>query len=117
MLGMLRRTGEPMEIKVESLNGTLPDAGAGEGSSSTATLPSTSKSGTVAAVVVTGTAPDKKAVAAYVDALGEEDKLANPYVTSVTTDKNHVTFSLNVDITRKALCGRFGTPCKPTGGN
>lgn len=117
MLGMLRSTGEPMKIEVESLNGSLPNAGAGEGSSSSATLPSTSKSDTVAAIVVTGTAPDKEAVAAYVDALGEEDKLANPYVTSVTTSDGDVTFSLNVDITRDALCGRFGDPCKPTGGN
>ena len=117
MLTMLRSTGEPLKIEVDGVNGTLPNAEAGNGSSSAATLPSTSKSDTVAAVIITGTAPDKEAVAAYVDALGEEDELANPYVTSVTANKGDVTFSLTVDITRDALCGRFGTPCKSTGGN
>jgi len=65
--------------------------------------------------VVTGTGPDKRAVAAYVDALARQPVLANPYVTSVTTDDDEVTWTLRVDITSAALCGRFGDKCE-TGG-
>ena len=54
------------------------------------------------------------------DDLAEKTSIANPYVTSVTTtddeEKKAVAFSLSVDITQAALCGRFGEACKSTGG-
>ena len=63
-------------------------------------------------------APDKKAVAAYVDALGKQTVVANPYVTSVATaEGGGVTFSLRVDIASASLCGRFTVECKSAGGN
>ena len=37
--------------------------------------------------MVTGAGPDKKAVAAYVDALGKQTVVTNPYVTSVASDE------------------------------
>ncbi|MEV4639243.1 hypothetical protein AB0J80_18000 [Actinoplanes sp. NPDC049548] len=119
MLSMLRSTGEPMDIDVDGINGSVDNdkAGAKATSSSAGTLPSTSESGTLGRAVVTGTAPDKEAVAAYVDALAKKTTIANPYVTDVTKSESRVTFSLNVDITRDALCGRFGEACDSTGGN
>jgi hypothetical protein len=68
--------------------------------------------------VVTGTGPDKEAVAEYADKLAKQPaQIANPYVTSVTSkDGGEVTFSLNIDITQTSLCGRFSAAeCK--GGN
>ncbi|MFI7598754.1 PilN domain-containing protein [Actinoplanes sp. NPDC049681] len=116
LLTMLRTTGDPVNIDVTGINGSVDDAEEGSKSSSAGTLPSTSESDTIGSVTVTGTAPDKQAVAAYVDALAQQTKIANPYVTSVTTSSDKVSFSLSVDITRNALCGRFGDPCKSTGG-
>ncbi|BCJ52040.1 hypothetical protein Asp14428_35150 [Actinoplanes sp. NBRC 14428] len=122
MLSMLRSTGEPMKVEIEGINGTLNTAGSGK-SAAESTLPSTSDSANVGAAIVNGTAPDKEAVAAYVDALGKKAAIANPYVTNVASDaksdkddKDVVTFSLSVSITRDALCGRFGESCKTTGG-
>ncbi|MEV4706655.1 hypothetical protein [Actinoplanes sp. NPDC049316] len=115
LLMLLRTTGQPVDIEVTGVNGKLTTAGDAPEASSA--LPSTSKSGSIGQVVVTGTAPDKKAVAAYVDLLAKQPTLANPYVTNVaSTEAGNVTFSLTVDITQKALCGRFGQACKPSGG-
>jgi hypothetical protein len=116
LLTLLRTTGEPEKIGVTGVNGKLTTAG--EAAETTGALPSTSAVGSIGQVVVTGTAPDKKAVAAYVDLLAKQATLANPYVTNVAaTEDGKVTFSLTVDITQKALCGRFGQACKPSGGN
>ncbi|WP_199515999.1 PilN domain-containing protein [Nucisporomicrobium flavum] len=115
LLTLLRTTGEPEKITVTGVNGKLTTAS--DAAEATGALPSTSKSGSIGQIVVTGTGPDKKAVAAYVDLLAQKPTLANPYVTNVAaTEEGNVTFSLTVDITQKALCGRFGEPCKPSGG-
>jgi len=115
LLTLLRTTGEPSDVVVDGVTGDLAKDGEnGEGSSGT--LPSTSESGSIGSITVTGKAPDKEAVAAYVDRLAKQATLANPYVTSVTSTDDEVTFSLSVDITQAALCGRFGEPCKSTGG-
>ncbi|MEV8505162.1 hypothetical protein AB0368_10085 [Actinoplanes sp. NPDC051475] len=111
MLSMLRNTGEPMDIVVNGLTGKLNDA---EGDPTSGSLPSTSNANSIGNVVITGVAPDKEAVAAYVDALAKAPTNANPYVTDVATADGKVTFSLTIDITGTALCGRFGQPC--TGG-
>lgn len=113
MLSMLRSTGAPMEIEVDGVNGTVDETGKAPSAGS---LPSTSKFDTIGQMTLTGSAPDKEAVAAYVDALAEKSTLANPYVTSVNTNEDDVAFSLTVDITRTALCGRFGDTCKSPGG-
>ncbi|WP_212992523.1 hypothetical protein [Actinoplanes auranticolor] len=115
LLTLLRTTGEPSDVIVAGITGSLAQAG---DSGKSGTLPSTSKSSSIGSVVVTGTAPDKEAVAAYVDRLAKHSTIANPYVTSVTStaETGDVSFSLNVDITQAALCGRFGEPCPGTGG-
>ncbi|MCA2215349.1 hypothetical protein [Jidongwangia harbinensis] len=110
LLETLRTTAAPSQIVVKGVNGKL------HGDEKGAALPGATTTATVGALVVTGTGPDKRAVAAFVDALAEQSTLANPYVTSVTTEDEGVTFALNVDLAEAALCGRFTDPCK-TGGN
>lgn len=117
LLSVLRITGDPMKVTISSINGNVDATEAASKTSSTGTLPSTSKSDTIGQVTVTGSAPDKEAVAAYVDALADKTVLANPYVTNVTSSGKKVEFSLSVDVTGNALCGRFGDPCNSTGGN
>lgn len=116
LLTLLRTTGEPSDVVVDGVTGELTEAGE-DGGGSSGSLPSTSESGSIGSVTVTGTAPDKEAVAAYVDLLAKQATTANPYVTNVTSaDEDEVTFSLTVDITQAALCGRFAEPCPSTGG-
>jgi hypothetical protein len=114
LLDTLRTTGARSKIEIDGINGKLADEQSG---TTSATLPGATTTTTVGSLVVTGIGPDKKAVAAYVDALAKVDTLANPYVTSVATEDNGVSFSLNVDISQAALCGRFTVDCKITGGN
>jgi hypothetical protein len=114
LLATLRNAGAPSHISVAGVNGQLNDAKSTE--STTNVLPG-SATDTVGTLVVTGSGPDKKAVAAYVDALGKQSVVTNPYVTSVASDTGGgVTFSLRLDIERAALCGRFTTACKTPGG-
>lgn len=72
----------------------------------------------VGTVSLTGTAPDKKTVAAFADRLAKAKGVAAPFISSVTTADNAVTFSMNVIITSDALGGRFSTSTPTsTGGN
>jgi hypothetical protein len=115
LLATLRNAGAPSHITVDGVNGQLNVAK--ETEATTNLLPG-SATDTVGTLVVTGGGPDKKAVAAYVDALGKQSVVTNPFVTSVASDTSGgVTFSLRLDIKRTALCGRFTTACKTSGGN
>ncbi|GID95951.1 hypothetical protein Adi01nite_53630 [Amorphoplanes digitatis] len=117
MLDTVRHAGTRSGIQVDGVNGRLNTAD-GAAATEANPLPGTSTEPLVGSLVVTGTGPDKRAVAAYVDALAKETVLANPFVTSVTREgenEDRVTFSLTADITQAALCGRFTTKC--TGGN
>ncbi len=108
LLDLVRTTGTAAEAKVSKIDGSLPD---GETPAGTEVIGSIS---------VTGTAPDKKAVAAYMKALAGLTKkgIADPFVSSVSeAETGGVNFSLTASITKTALCGRFSkTTCK-SGGN
>ncbi|MFI7541658.1 hypothetical protein [Actinoplanes sp. NPDC049599] len=119
LLEQLRSIGETAGVTVVGINGALQDATM---TTAGTALPSTSASVAIGSAVVTGTGPDKGAVAAYVDALAKQSVLANPYLTNVTSTEGSatsteesVTWTLRVDITQAALCGRFGDKCE-TGG-
>ena len=116
LIDTLRATAKKAGVTVVGVSGQL---NVSEGAVESAnTLPSTNKAAAIGSLVVTGTGPDKKAVAAYVDTLDKQSTVANPYVTSVTTGtegSKRAEFSLNVDITQAALCGRFGDTCKAGG--
>jgi hypothetical protein len=115
LLDALRSAGAPSKIVIDGVNGTLDAADEPDSSN---VLPSTDAAISIGSLLVTGAAPDKKAVAAYVDALGTEPVVTNPYVTNVaSSDEGGVTFSLKADITPTALCGRFTVACKSSGGN
>jgi len=113
----LTGTAADSDLKLDSVSGSLKGAGANSAADPATALPSTSTAAVVGTLAVTGSGPDKEAVAAYMDDLAKLTMIANPYVTTVTTtDKNTVSFAFNVDITENALCGRFGTKCKSSGG-
>ena len=117
LLDTLRSTGSASGIRIDGVNGRLDDAEGSSEPTATATLPSTSTAASVGSLVVTGSAPDKQAVAAYVEALGRLTVVTNPFLTSVASDDDGgVTFSLTADITQESLCGRFTAQCKRSGG-
>jgi type IV pilus assembly protein PilN len=116
LLDTLRGAGAPSRIEIDGVNGSLTTGDAEAAQSNV--LPNTGTATPIGSLLVTGTGPDKKAVAAYVDALGKQSVVANPYITSVATiDGGGVTFSLKVDIMPASLCGRFTVECKSAGGN
>ncbi|MEU7907043.1 PilN domain-containing protein [Actinoplanes sp. NPDC049118] len=114
LLDTVRNTGKRSGITVEGVNGKL-NATDGSDAKDSSTLPGSSNGTSVGSIVVTGTGKDKRAVAAYADALAKETTVTNPYVTVVATqeegDKKVVSFSLTADITEAALCGRFTEKC------
>lgn len=62
----------------------------------------------VGTLAITGTAREKRAIAAFVDKLGSMRGLATPYLASVSTDASGVlTFTVDVVVTTDALGGRF----------
>jgi hypothetical protein len=117
MLKRLRDIGSESGVSVRGVVGTLGSGTAGARATATDTLPSGSDAHTIGRLTITGTAPDKPSVAGYVDALGHLPALANPYLTNASQSTNDVMFSVNVDITDKALCGRFTAKCTTGGGN
>lgn len=122
LIKVIRDTGRESGVTVEgiaaSLNPTTAQ-GASAATSASGSLPTTSGAKSIGMITITGTAPDKPSVAKYVDSLGTLTTVANPFVSSVSakSDANAVQFELSVDITDKALCGRFTTKCKTSGGN
>jgi type IV pilus assembly protein PilN len=116
LLTTLRDTANNSGVTVLGVIGTLNGGTTGAQTTAAGTLPSTSKSNTIGTLTITGTGPDKPSIAGYVDALGDLPMLANPYLTNVSQTTSDVTFSITVDITAKARCGRFTTKCTTTGG-
>jgi hypothetical protein len=101
----IRTTGTRKRITVTSIIGSLAkDQKAGTGPTAAIGL-----------LTVAGSAPDKKTIAGYVDALGDVDGIANVYLTAANQDGGSMTFTLTADITGKSLCGRFTTGCKSGG--
>jgi cell division protein FtsI/penicillin-binding protein 2 len=117
LFNLIRGQGTLSGLTIISVSGSLKGAA---GASSGGTISATA----IGSMVVTGSGPDKEAVAAYIDDLAKQKNVANPYLTSISTVTNDetneqkVTFSLNLDIQPAALCGRFSaTNCAGRGGN
>jgi hypothetical protein len=117
LLNTLRDTGADSGVTVLGVTGTLNSDTKGAQTTAAGALPSASKSNSIGTLTITGTGPDKPSIAGYVDALGRLSTVANPYLTNASQTANDVAFSVTVDITAKALCGRFTTKCKTSGGN
>ena len=115
LLSTLRDTGGAAGVSVEGVNGSLTKT---IGTSATSgTLPTAKGVTTIGTLIVTGSAPDKPSIAKYVEALGKLDTVANPYLTNASDDSGSISFSINLDITARARCGRFTTACANSGGN
>jgi Tfp pilus assembly protein PilN len=71
----------------------------------------------VGTMTISGTAPDKNTVAAFVDTLGQVPGLAAAFPASVTTTSGKLTFSVEVILTSDALGGRFAVKPVTTGGH
>jgi len=112
----LRTTATAAKVNVEGVTAALDTTADKTAATAGSVLPSESSAATVGTLVIVGTAPDKKSVAAFSDKLAGVDMIADPYVTSVTTAKSGVSFSLSAAIASAAACGRFTTACKTTGG-
>jgi hypothetical protein len=67
----------------------------------------------VGSLTVSGTAPTKPVVAAYVDALAELTGAANPQLNTATQYEGAVDFRIQLDITDAAFSGRYGTANPP----
>jgi len=79
----------------------------------------TAGSTAIGQISIAGSAPDKHAVAVYLDALARSWGVGNPMLVNASLEANdRYQFSLNVDITGKALGGRYtATPqAVPAGG-
>jgi Tfp pilus assembly protein PilN len=66
----------------------------------------------VGTLTITGTAPDKNSVAAYIDALAKVPGLAAAFPASVTGQGGKLVFTANVIITADALGGRYAAPAQ-----
>jgi type IV pilus assembly protein PilN len=113
----IRDTGTTAGVTISGITGSVAD-----GTSTTNALPSTSTASTVVILQISGTGPDKKTVAKYVEALGTLADVANPYLSSATQNQaaiaggpTTITFTLSAEVTTKALCGRFTATCKSGG--
>jgi hypothetical protein len=116
LLAAIRSAGSGPRIGITGVNSALNDT---ETATTANPLPRTEAVGSVGSITITGGAPDKKAVAAFAEALAKQTLVTNPYITNVTADTNGdgVTFSLKADLPQTSLCGRFTTKCTSTGGN
>jgi Tfp pilus assembly protein PilN len=94
----------PPSVRITNIKA---DVATKEGGEKETKLPSTTTEAAVGEVVITGIAPSKPAIAAYVDALAGVPGVANALVNSVNVDGAQLNFSLTVDITDSALGGRF----------
>jgi Tfp pilus assembly protein PilN len=102
LLASLRRAAPP-NVTVSTVTGSLELAG-------TRASDARGAGGVVGALTLSGTAPSKDEVAAYVDTLGTVTGLANPFPSEASQDETGLRFTIRVDITRAALGGRFTSP-------
>jgi len=117
LLARLNTAAAGAGVKLTEITGSLNGTGTtGTTAAPGTVLPSTSQEATIGTFTLEGTAPDKPSIAAFVKALGTVRSVANPYLTSATkTDSGDLQYTLQVDLTAAALCGRFTTTCT-TGG-
>lgn len=110
MLATLRAKA-PSGVSLRSVSGTLnaPTASLGGLTGSTAGIAG------VGQVTITGTAPDKKTVAAYADQLATVSGLSAPLIENVQATTHPVTFTISALITSDALGGRYSATT--TGGH
>jgi Tfp pilus assembly protein PilN len=100
---------EPAGVTLTSVSGALNSLGAGGSAADATQLPSAVVYTQIGTLQLVGSAPNKRVVAAYVDALGKVPGVASPLLSGANEDNNQVTFTIGMDITKSALGGRFAT--------
>jgi len=117
LIGTLRADA-PGGVDLTTIGGKVgTSAGAAAGAAAggkTVQLPDHSGHKLVGQLTMTGTAPNKAAVAAYSDALDKVTGLTRVLVTSTTLADGSETFTVQADLTDQILAGRF-TPTTSTG--
>ena len=114
LLTTLRETGTAASVTVTGINGGLTKTVSG--TPDTVTLPTAKKVTVIGSLIVTGTAPDKPSIAKYIDALNKIGTLSSPYLTTAAENNGAYSFSISVDVTARARCGRFTKACANPGG-
>jgi hypothetical protein len=107
------RGAAPGTVRLTSVTGTVASGAEAGVKSDADRLPNLSGERLIGAVTVIGSGTTKAAVADYVDALAKIPGLANPALGNATTQNGRVSFTVQLDITRLALGGRY----TPEGGN
>lgn len=79
-------------------------------------LPSASEEKLIGTVGITGVAPSKPVIAAFLDAVSKVEGLADPYLTSITETETGRQFTMRLTLNGKVLGGRFDEADKTTGG-
>jgi Tfp pilus assembly protein PilN len=98
----------PAGVVLTAVSGTLTAVGGAPAAAPTAGL---ATGGSVGTLTISGSAPDKNSVAAFVDALATVPGVANPFVTGVQSPPGKgTTFSVQLEISSSALGGRFSPP-------
>lgn len=108
----------PPGVTITGVTGAVTGAGgatSGSGSASYVQVLNRTGRSTVGTLTVSGTAPSKAAVAAYVDALAKQRGLAALYPSSVSGDHASWTFTLAAQLTEDVLGGRFSAPSTTNG--
>lgn len=107
------RGAAPTGVQVTGLTAQVArDSAAGSGAA-TVQLPNPTGDTAIGEVTLTGYAPDKEAVAAYVDALAKQKAVGNPMLIGTVLQNESFQFTIRVEITTKALGGRY-TAQRPT---
>jgi Tfp pilus assembly protein PilN len=114
------RAKAPSGVFLTEVKGNITTGAAPQAPVPDASILNSSGKQSVGNVSITGSAPDKRSVAAYADALGGVTGLTAPLIQSVTANGHAVTFTVSVLITADALGGRYASPTSAptaTGGN
>lgn len=110
------RAAVPSGTDVTAVSVTLTPKEENATNTENAGLPSESKEKLIGTVGITGVAPSKPVIAAFLDALSKVDGLADPYITSITETENGRQFTMRLALNGKVLGGRFDEAGKTTGG-
>lgn len=119
MLASLRGAA-PHGVKIDSISGTTGSAAAGSNAGTNGAglgVLNTTGKAQVGTLTITGTAPNKDQVAAFVDSLSAVTGITAVYPTSATTAGSGVSFAISALITSDALGGRFSSQSASSGGN
>ncbi len=98
-------SGAPVGVQIDQIDANL--ATPNKSAANAITLPNSTTHQVIGQFTVTGVAPNKDAIATYVDTLAHIPGLGNPYVSSAVPGDHGVAFTVQLDMTDAVLGGRF----------